>query len=280
VLAAFEMDEILYELRDHAAGLNLGRWDYIFSFIKKLRNDRSKLLPDRGKLTMAAPFLRAYAQLLIKTCHRREVPAIGGMAAQVAARDDGHVSQDALDKLRQEKEREAMEGHDGTWVAYPALVPVAKAAFDKVMPHPNQIARRRPDVQVSAPDLLQVPQGTRTEAGLRQNVATAIAYFEGWLRGQGRVPLFHSLEDAAVAEASRAQVWQWTRHNARLEDGRTVNAALCRHVVEEETAKLRANLKPGQPDRLGDAAALFLSLVEAPECADFMTARAYEILAD
>lgn len=278
--AAFEMDEILYELRDHAAGLNLGRWDYVFSFTKKLRNDRSKLLPDRAKIAMAAPFLRAYAQLLIKTCHRREVPAIGGMAAPVALREDGHLSHEALDRLRQEKEREALEGHDGTWVAYPALVPSAKAALDKVMPHANQIARRRPDVQVTAHDLLQAPQGTRTEAGLRQNTATAIAWIEAWLRGQGRVAMFGNLEDAAVAEASRAQVWQWARHNARLEDGRHVNVQFCRQVAEEETAKLRQHLKPGQPDRLDDAMALFLALVEAPDCVDFMTLKAYEKLAD
>jgi malate synthase len=278
--AAFEMDEILYELRDHAAGLNAGRWDYIFSFIKKFRNDRSKMLPDRSRVTMTTHFLRSYSQLLIKTCHRREVHAMGGMAAQIPIKDDAHANQEALDKVRQDKEREVAEGHDGTWVAHPALVPVAKAVFDRAMPHPNQIARRRPDVQVSAADLLQVPPGPKTEAGLRQNVAVGVAYIESWLRGVGCVPLFNLMEDAATAEISRAQVWQWIRHGARLEDGRPVSAALCRQIVAEEVAKARAGMKPGRPDRFDDAAALFQRLVEAPECAEFLTLAAYEMLGD
>lgn len=277
ILAAFEMDEILYELRDHAAGLTIERWDYLFSFIKKFRNDRGKVLPDRAKLAMSAPFLRSYSQLLVKTCHRREVHALGAMSAQVPSRDDG---QDATDRVRQEKEREASEGYDGTWVAHPGLVPTAKAAFDKVMPHPNQVARKRLDVHVTAPDLLQVPPGPKTEAALRLNVAVGIGYVEAWLRGLGSVPLFNRIEDAAAAEISRAQVWQWMRHGARLDDGRQVNAALCRQLIQGEVARQRAALKPARPDRFDDAAELFQRLVEAPDCADFLTAAAYAMLAD
>ncbi|MCK6453805.1 MAG: malate synthase A [Alphaproteobacteria bacterium] len=280
ILAAFEMDEILYELRDHAAGLHAGRRDYVFSFIKKFRNDRSKVMPDRNKVTMTAHFLRSYSQLLIKTCHRREVHAMGGMAAQVPVRESAAANQDAIDKVRQDKEREVGEGHDGTWVAHPALVPVAKAVFDKAMTQPNQVARKRPDVQVTAADLLQVPQGAKTEAGLRQNVAVGIGYLEAWLRGQGAVPLFNLMEDAATAEIARVQVWQWLRYGSKLEDGRPVTAELCHRLIEEEVAKARATWGKRPDDKFDAAAALFQRVVEAPECADFLTVQAYEMLAD
>ncbi len=278
VLAAFEMDEILYELRDHAAGLNAGRWDYIFSFIKTFRNERNKVFPDRAKVTMTTHFLRSYSQLLVKTSHRREVHAMGGMAAQIPIKESTHANHEAMTKVRQDKEREAGDGHDGTWVAHPGLVQLAKEAFDKAMPQPNQIARKRQDVHVAASDLLQVPQGAKTEAGLRQNVAVGIGYLEAWLRGIGCVPLFNLMEDAATAEISRAQVWQWMRFNSRLEDGRTVNAALCRQVIQEEVVKARAGRPSGQPDRYDDAAALFLRLIEAPQCPEFLTLPAYEML--
>jgi len=280
VLAAFEMDEILYELRDHAAGLNCGRWDYIFSFIKTFRNDRSKVMPDRAKVTMAAHFLHSYNQLLVKTCHRREVHAMGGMAAQIPIKDDASANQEALDKVRADKEREAAEGHDGTWVAHPGLVPIAKAVFDRVMTQPNQVARKRQDIQVTAADLLQVPQGPKTEAGLRQNLAVGIGYIESWLRGIGCVPLFNLMEDAATAEISRTQVWQWIRYGSRLDDGRVITAVLCAQLVEQEVAKARARQRSGEPDRFDDAAALFRRLIEAPECVEFLTLPAYEMLAD
>ncbi|MCC7046114.1 MAG: malate synthase A [Alphaproteobacteria bacterium] len=273
--AAFEMDEILYELRDHAAGLTFGRRNYLFSYVKKLRNDRGKLLPDRAKLAMSTPFLRGLSLLLVKTCHRREVHAIGAMNAQVPVRDGAHET-----LLRQEKERDAGEGYDGSWIAHPSMVAVAKAAFDRVMPQPNQVARKRLDVQVGAPELLQAPSGARTEAGLRQNAALALACIEAWLRGVGGAVVAGQMEDIASAEAARAQLWQWTRHNARLDDGRTVTAALCRQVIGEETARLRAGLKPARPDRYEDAAGLLLNLVDAPECIDFLTIPAYPMLAD
>ncbi len=278
ILAAFETEEILYELRDHSAGLNCGRWDYIFSFIKTFRNERNKVFPDRAKVTMTAHFLRSYSQLLVKTCHRREVHAMGGMAAQIPIKESAHANHEAMTKVRQDKEREAGDGHDGTWVAHPGLVPIAKEAFDKAMPQANQIARKRQDVHVTAADLLQVPQGSKTEAGLRQNVAVGIGYLEAWLRGVGCVPLFNLMEDAATAEISRAQVWQWVRFNSRLEDGRPVNAALCRQIVQEEVAKARALRPVGQPDRHDDAAALFLQLIEAPQCPEFLTLPAYAML--
>jgi malate synthase len=278
VLAAFEMDEILYELRDHAAGLNAGRWDYIFSFIKTFRNERSKVMPDRAKVTMTTHFLRSYSQLLVKTCHRREVHAMGGMAAQIPIKDNARANDEAMSKVRQDKEREAGDGHDGTWVAHPGLVQIAKDAFDKAMPQQNQIARKRQDVHVAATDLLQVPQGTKSEAGLRQNLAVGIGYIEAWLRGQGCVPLFNLMEDAATAEISRAQVWQWLKYHSRLEDGRIVTPELCRQVIQEEVAKLRAARPAGQPDKFDDAAALFDRLIEAPDCPEFLTLPAYAML--
>ena len=216
ILATFEMDEILWELRDHSAGLNCGRWDYIFSFIKKFREQEWSVLPDRAQVTMTAHFLRSYSQLLIKTCHRREVHAMGGMAAQIPIKNDAAANEAAMDRVRADKKREAGDGHDGTWVAHPGLVAIAKAEFDAVMKGANQIARKRQDVHVDAADLIAMPEGTRTEAGLRQNVAVGIGYVEAWLRGIGCVPLFNLMEDAATAEISRAQVWQWVRHGQTL----------------------------------------------------------------
>jgi malate synthase len=200
IMAAFEMDEILYELRDHSAGLNCGRWDYIYSFIKKFAEDPNCMMPDRGQVTMTSQFLRSYSLLLIKTCHRREIHAMGGMAAQIPIRDDPAANEAAMDKVRADKQREAGDGHDGTWVAHPGLVALAKEIFDREMPQPNQIARKRQDVHVDASDLLAVPSGTITEAGLRQNLSVGIGYIEAWLRGIGCVPLYNLMEDAATAE--------------------------------------------------------------------------------
>jgi malate synthase len=277
LMAAFEMDEILYELKDHSAGLNCGRWDYIFSFIKKLARPLSErmdwMLPDRGQMTMTTHFLRSYSLLLIETCHRRGVHAMGGMAAQIPIPNDPAANDAALAKVRADKEREAGDGHDGTWVAHPGLVPVAKEVFDRLMPEQNQIARRHPGLQVTAADLLAIPHGAVTEAGLRQNINVGIGYIEAWLRGTGCVPLYHLMEDAATAEISRAQVWQW-KHGARLADGRTVDLALCRAVLAEELAKLRS-ASPGG-DRYEDAAALFDELIGAQAFPEFLTLPAYE----
>ena len=262
IMAAFEMDEILWEFRDHSAGLNCGRWDYIFSFIKKFAEDPNCVMPDRGQVTMTTHFLRSYSLLLIKTCHRREVHAMGGMAAQIPIRDDPAANKAAMEKVRADKLREAGDGHDGTWVAHPGLVAIAREVFDREMPQPNQIARKRQDVHVTASDLVAVPKGTITEAGLRQNLNVGIGYIEAWLRGTGCVPLYNLMEDAATAEISRAQLWRWIRHHARLEDGRTVDAALCSAMLDEELAKLREAARDG--GRYDDAADLFRQLVEAP----------------
>jgi malate synthase len=276
IMAAFEMDEILWELRDHSSGLNCGRWDYIFSFIKKFAEDPNCVMPDRGQVTMTTHFLRRYSLLLIKTCHRREVHAMGGMAAQIPIRDDPAANEAAMDKVRADKQREAGDGHDGTWVAHPGLVAIAKEIFDREMPQPNQIARKRGDVQVAPSDLLAVPQGTITEAGLRRNLNIGIGYIEAWLRGIGCVPLYNLMEDAATAEISRAQVWQWIRHGAQLENGRTVDAALCRKLLDEELAKLRASNRSGGYE---EAAELFTELTTARAFPEFLTIPAYDLIA-
>ena len=269
ILAAFEMDEILYELRDHSAGLNCGRWDYIFSFIKKFRHQPWAVMPDRALVTMTSHFLRSYSLLLIKTCHRRKVHAMGGMAAQIPIKSDPEANEKALAKVVADKEREAGDGHDGTWVAHPGLVPIAKAAFDKAMAEANQIARQRQDVHVTADDLLRVPSGPITEAGLRMNVNIGLGYLEAWLRGTGCVPLHNLMEDAATAEISRAQVWQWLKHGARLEDGRTVDRALVERIVAEERDK-------GGAAKFKAAAELFGRLVTANDFVEFLTLPAYE----
>lgn len=283
ILATFEMDEILWELRDHSAGLNCGRWDYIFSFIKKFREQEWSVLPDRAQVTMTAHFLRSYSQLLIKTCHRREVHAMGGMAAQIPIKNDPAANEAAMDRVRADKKREAADGHDGTWVAHPGLVAIAKAEFDAVMKGANQIARKRQDVHISAADLIVVPEGTKTEAGLRQNVAVGIGYVEAWLRGTGCVPLFNLMEDAATAEISRAQVWQWVRHGQTLQDGRPVTKELVRDIVREENDKVKAAMgeEAYANGRYEDAAQLMIELVEQPAFEEFLTLPAYErILAD
>ena len=278
ILAAFEMDEILYELREHSGGLNCGRWDYIYSFIKKFAQDPACLMPDRAQVTMASHFLQSYSLELVRTCHKRNVHAMGGMAAQIPIKDDPVANEAALSKVRADKEREANNGHDGTWVAHPGLVPVAKGVFDQIMPEANQIKRKRQDVNVSAADLLKVPEGSMTEAGLRQNINVGIGYLEAWLRGNGCVPLYNLMEDAATAEISRAQVWQQIRHKARLDDGRLVNKALCRRLIREELEKTKAMV--GEPrfrsGRYKEAAAMFRDLIEARKFPEFLTLPAYD----
>ncbi len=267
ILAAFEMDEILYELREHSAGLNAGRWDYIFSVIKKLGARPEFVLPDRSAVTMAVPFMRAYCELLVKTCHRRNAFAMGGMAAFIPSRRDPEVNALALAKVREDKEREASQGFDGTWVAHPDLVPVAMEAFDAVLgERPNQIDRQRDDVSTTATDLLNVAAtpGEVTEAGLRNNVSVGIQYLAAWLRGSGAVAIFNLMEDAATAEISRSQIWQWLHH------GR-ISAADVHRIIEEETAKLG----PG----FDDARAIFEQIATQPEYVEFLTLPAYDRLA-
>ena len=280
ILAAFEMEEILFELRDHSAGLNCGRWDYIFSFIKKFRADAAFLMPDRASVGMDRHFLRSYSQLLIQTCHRRGAHAMGGMAAQIPIKDDQVKNERAFDKVRQDKRREALDGHDGTWVAHPGLIPVARAEFDAVMPGPNQIDREEPLRVIDARDLLTVPRGSITEAGLRQNLCVGILYLESWLRGVGCAPLFDLMEDAATAEISRTQVWQWLHQGGRLVDGRYVDSSLVRELLAEELAGIRELVGEERfaQGEFEHAAALFRRLVTQPHLEEFLTSVAYELL--
>jgi malate synthase len=277
ILAAFEMDEILYELRDHSAGLNCGRWDYIFSFIKKMRARRDFVMPDRASVTMDKPFLAAYVDLLIKTCHRRGIHAMGGMAAQIPIKDDPDANELAMTKVRADKTREVRAGHDGTWVAHPGLVPIAKEIFDAAMPGPNQIEKKRDDVHVIASDLLWVPQGAISEKGVRQNINVGILYLEAWLGGLVCVPLYNLMEDAATAEISRTQLWQWLRHGAQLDDGRTLTRELYAQLRDEELASIRDRLGDARVSQgfLARAARIFDELILASELADFLTIPAY-----
>src|SRR5919198_1261 len=277
--ASFQMDEILWELRDHSSGLNCGRWDYIFSFIKKFRNHPEFVLPDRVQVTMTQPFMRAYVQMLIQTCHRRNVHAMGGMAAQIPVKDPA-ANEVALEKVREDKLREVRDGHDGTWVAHPGLVPVAKEIFDREMKGPNQIDGKRADVKVSAADLIRIPQGSRTEAGLRQNINVGLMYLEAWLGGNCCVPRYNLMEDAATSEISRAQLWQWIHHRARLEDGRQVTPELFTQIEGEELAKIRELLGPErfEAGKFPEARRLFDQLCLAPALEEFLTIPAYEAL--
>jgi malate synthase len=280
ILAAFEMDEILYELRDHSAGLNCGRWDYIFSFIKKFRNRPDFLLPNRALVTMDRDFLKAYVDLLIQTCHSRGIHAMGGMAAQIPIKNDPEANQKAIEKVRQDKLREVKAGHDGTWVAHPGLVPVAKEVFDAHMPQANQIAVKRENVKIGPRDLLKVPPGEITEQGLRLNVDVGIQYLESWLRGNGAVPIYNLMEDAATAEISRAQVWQWLRHGARLSDGRNVSRELVTQTIAEELAKLRDHVGAARFDagKFDVASKLFEQMMTDGEFPEFLTLGAYDYL--
>jgi malate synthase len=281
ILATFEMDEILYELREHSAGLNCGRWDYIFSYIKKFRNQPHVILPDRATVTMTVPFMSAYTQLTIKTCHRRNAPAIGGMAAQIPIKGDPVANEEAFNKVRIDKEREARNGHDGTWVAHPGLVPVAMEVFNEIMPTPNQIDKKREDVQVTAADLLAVPEGAITEEGLRTNISVGIQYIEAWLGGSGAVPIFNLMEDAATAEISRAQVWQWIRHpKGILDDGRKVTVQLFEQLLDEELLKIKEMVGEDRYDsgKYQLASELFSKLILNDEFESFLTLPGYKYL--
>ena len=278
--AAFEMDEILYELRDHIVGLNCGRWDYIFSFIKRLGKNPAFLTPDRADMTMGKAFLNAYSLLLIKTCHRRGAFAMGGMAAQIPIKGDPAANAAAFAKVRADKEREAGAGHDGTWVAHPDLVPVAMEVFDRLMPGPNQLGVLRDDVKVTAADLLQVHEGGHTEAGLREDIRVGVQYIEAWLRGRGAVPLYNLMEDAATAEISRAQIWQWLHLKAGLDDGRVVTPELFRATLADEMQKVRAAVgeKAFTGGRFPEAIELFSTMSLSPTFAEFLTLPAYRLI--
>ena len=282
ILATFEMDEILYELRDHSAGLNCGRWDYIFSCIKKLKSKPDFILADRGLVTMTSPFMRAYSLHLIKTCHRRGAFAMGGMAAQIPIKNDPAANEQALAKVRADKEREANDGHDGTWVAHPGLVGIAKEAFDKAMKTPNQIERQRDDVNVTAADLLNFqPKGPITEAGLRQNINIGIQYIGAWLAGTGCVPIFNLMEDAATAEISRAQIWHWIRSpHGVLDDGRKVTKELFSKLVPEELKRVREMLGEKQyaAGKYDEGAKMFEELTLRDEFVEFLTLPAYDYI--
>jgi malate synthase len=281
ILATFEMDEILWELREHSAGLNCGRWDYIFSAIRKFQKHPEFYLPDRAQVTMTTPFMRAYSQLVIKTCHRRNIHAMGGMAAQIPIKNNPDANEAALAKVRADKEREAKDGHDGTWVAHPGLVPIAREIFDKYMPTPNQIFRKREDVDVTAADLLAIPQGTITLAGLRLNADVGIQYMAAWLSGNGCVPIYNLMEDAATAEISRSQIWQWLHNpHTRLDDGRPITVELFREVTADVLADLKN--KVGEEyfaaNHFELAAKLFDEISVADQFTDFLTLKAYDYL--
>ncbi|HUB53001.1 MAG TPA: malate synthase A [Terracidiphilus sp.] len=276
ILAAFEMDEILYELREHSAGLNCGRWDYIFSYIKKFSADPKAVLPDRAQVTMTTHFMRSYSKLAIKTCHRRNAHAMGGMSAYIPIKSDPVANQKAIAQVQADKEREAGDGHDGTWVAHPGLVPVAHEIFNRLMPAANQIDKQLPDYNPTAADLLQVPAGEITEAGLKQNVAVGLGYVEAWLRGIGCVPLFNLMEDAATAEISRAQLWQWVHHGAKLDDGRVIDAPLVESLIEAELARQKSAVDATRLGAYKKAADLMRELIRAPRFIEFLTVPAYE----
>lgn len=281
--AAFEMDEILYELRDHSAGLNAGRWDYIFSVIKKYRNTRGFALPDRGQIGMTVPFMRAYAKLLVQTCHRRGAFAMGGMAAFIPSRTDEEVNSLAFAKVSEDKEREAADGCDGTWVAHPDLVPLVTEIFDMVLGEsPNQLSRQRPEVSVSAQDLtsFSIEGGTITEGGVRQNVDVAIQYIASWLRGTGAAAIYNLMEDAATAEISRSQIWQWVHSGSSTVEGEIITPAYVNKIADEETERLRADLGHEVYDgaRFDEARKLFTEVALSDDFPEFLTLPAYEIL--
>ncbi|HEX4618189.1 MAG TPA: malate synthase A, partial [Steroidobacteraceae bacterium] len=280
ILAAFEMHEILYELREHSAGLNCGRWDYIFSFIKKFRNRADFLLPDRASLTMERPFLKSYVDLLIQTCHRRGAHAMGGMAAQIPIRDDPAANEAAMARVRADKLREARAGHDGTWIAHPGLAAVAREPFDAVMHGPNQLGVLREDVQVTARDLVAVPDGAITEEGLRNCIRVGVQYLESWLRGNGCVPLYHLMEDAATAEICRAQLWQCLRLGARTSDGVSVTVARFERLLNAELDRVHGELGAAHLSQgvLPTAARLFAQMIKSETFDEFLTLPAYELL--
>ncbi len=280
ITASFQLDEIIYELKDHIVGLNCGRWDYIFSYIKKFRNHPNFVVPNRDQVMMTSPFMDAYSKLVIQRCHKRGILAIGGMAAQIPIKNNPSANAEALEKVRKDKNREVKNGHDGTWVAHPALVAVAMSEFDKYMPTPNQLHVTREDIQITEADLVEIPKGTVTEAGIRKNINVGILYLEAWLRGYGAVALYNLMEDAATAEISRTQVWQWLKNEVKLEDGRKFNIALYAELFDSEIEKIiteygEDNLKN---TKFKLAFELFDQLVLSEEFEEFLTLTAYQYI--
>lgn len=279
ILAPYQLDEILYELRQHSAGLNCGRWDYIFSFIKKFHRQPGFVFPDRDQITMTVPFMRAYSQLVIKTCHRRHVHAMGGMAAQIPVKNDEAANVAAFEKVKADKLREVTDGHDGTWVAHPALVAVAMDVFNEHMPAQNQLEKQLTDLVVTEEELIAVPEGTITEQGVRKNINVGIQYLAAWLSGNGAAAIFNLMEDAATAEISRTQVWQWLKLGVTLDDGRIFTSDLYAQLLDEETAKLEGGMLPAAwKPNLGEAAGIFNSLVRDAQLKEFLTTEAYTYL--
>lgn len=280
ILASFELNEILFELKEHSAGLNCGRWDYIFSYIKRFRNVEGFILPDRSQVGMTVHFMKSYSELVIQTCHKRGVHAMGGMAAQIPIKNDEEANKKAIEKVRQDKLREVKAGHDGTWVAHPGLVKVAMDIFDEYMPEPNQLTNLREDLHITEEDLIKVPTGTITEDGLRLNINVGILYIESWLRGVGAAAIYNLMEDAATAEISRTQVWQWIKYGAKLDDGRTITYDLYKALLPEELAKIKAyvgeeNYTNGKFDQAID---LFDQLIKSDEFVEFLTLPAYDLI--
>jgi len=280
ITASFQLDEIIYELKDHIVGLNCGRWDYIFSYIKKFRNHPNFVVPNRDQVTMTTPFMDAYSKLVIQRCHKRGILAIGGMAAQIPIKNDDKANADALEKVRKDKEREVKNGHDGTWVAHPALIAVAMAEFNKHMPTPNQLHVTRNDINITKQDLVQIPKGTVTEAGIRKNINVGILYTEAWLRGHGAVALYNLMEDAATAEISRTQVWQWLKNEVKLDDGRKFNIELYIELFDDEVNKII--IKFGEENikntKFKLAIELFDKLVLSEKFEEFLTLPAYQYI--
>lgn len=280
ILASYQLNEILYELKDHSAGLNCGRWDYIFSYIKKFRTFPDFVTPDRDQIGMTTDFMRSYSLLVIKTCHKRGVHAMGGMAAQIPIKNDEGANNTAIDKVRNDKLREVKDGHDGTWVAHPDLVAVAKEVFDAHMPNANQINVKREDVNVTAEDLIKVPEGTVTEAGVRKNINVGILYIESWLQGNGAAAIYNLMEDAATAEISRTQIWQWIKHRATTVEGTTVTYDWCKGLVSEELEKIKSYVGEDRYNngKFTKASELFLELIDTNTFKEFLTTDAYQYI--
>jgi len=280
ITASFQLDEIIYELRDHIVGLNCGRWDYIFSYIKKFRNHKNFVVPNRDQVTMTSPFMDSYSKLVIQRCHKRGILAIGGMAAQIPIKNDEEANAAALEKVRKDKEREVKNGHDGTWVAHPALVEVAMTEFNKYMPTPNQLHVTRDDVNITEQDLVEIPLGTVTEEGVRKNINVGILYTEAWLRGFGAVALYNLMEDAATAEISRTQVWQWLKNEVKFDDGRKFDFELYKKLFEDETAKITNEVGEQNLEKTKFKLAfeLFNKLVTSEKFEEFLTLPAYQYI--
>jgi len=280
ITASFQLDEIIYELKDHIVGLNCGRWDYIFSYIKKFRNHPNFVVPNRDQVTMTTPFMDAYSKLVIQRCHKRGILAIGGMAAQIPIKNDEYANIAALEKVRKDKEREVKNGHDGTWVAHPALVNVALNEFNKYMPTPNQLHVKRDDIVITEKDLVEIPKGTITEAGIRKNINVGILYTEAWLRGHGAVALYNLMEDAATAEISRTQVWQWLKNEVTLEDGQKFTTQLYTKLFNDEVEKIVTEYGESEikNTKFELAIELFNKLITSEQFEEFLTIPAYQYL--